>query len=127
MSTQPQASNERPAGPLASPGPWDLVAADYEQVTRKFLEAFSRSDLAMLHYDNRTRAIDIACGPGTTTLLLAPAVRNVTAVDFSTAMLDELRRNVAAAKATNVEIADADGRELPFDDASFDLGASMSA
>jgi ubiquinone/menaquinone biosynthesis C-methylase UbiE len=125
MSTQPLASSERPAGPLASPGPWDLVAADYEQVTRKILEAFSRSGLAMLRYDNSTRAIDIACGPGTTTLLLAPAVRHVTAVDFSAAMLEELRRNVAAAKATNVEIAGADGQELPFDDASFDLGVSM--
>jgi ubiquinone/menaquinone biosynthesis C-methylase UbiE len=125
MSTQPQASNERPAGPLASPGPWDLVAADYEQVTRKFLEAFSISGLAMLDYDERTRAIDIACGPGTTTLILAPTVRHVTAVDFSTAMLDELRRNVAAAKAANIEITGTDGRELPFDDASFDLGVSM--
>jgi ubiquinone/menaquinone biosynthesis C-methylase UbiE len=118
-------STERQAGPLASPGPWDLVAVDYEQVTRKFLEAFSRSGLTMLRYDNRTRAIDIACGPGTTTLLLAPAVRHVTAVDFSAAMLEELRSNVAATKATNVEIAGADGQELPFDDASFDLGISM--
>jgi SAM-dependent methyltransferase len=125
MSAQPQASNERPIGPMASPGPWDLVAADYEQVTRKFLEAFSRSGLAMLHYDNRTRAIDIACGPGTTTLMLAPAVRHVTAVDFSTAMLDELRRNVAATKAANVELVGADGQALPFGDASFDLGISM--
>ena len=68
----------------------------------------------MLRYDSETRAIDIACGPGTTTLLLAPAVRHVTAVDFSTAMLDELRRNVAAAKAANVEIVEADGQALPF-------------
>ena len=125
MSTQPQAITEKPAGPLASPGPWDLVATDYDQVTRKFLEAFSRSGLAMLRYDSTTRAIDIACGPGTTTLLLAPAIRHVTSVDFSTAMLDELRSNVAAANATNVEISSADGQALPFADASFDLGISM--
>src|SRR4026209_1406154 len=104
MSAQPQASNERPVSPMASADPWDFVAADYEQVTRKFLEAFSRSGLARLHYDKGTRAIDIACGPGTTTLMLAPAVRHVTAVDFSTAMLDELRRDVAAVNATNVAI-----------------------
>ena len=125
MSAQPQASAERPAGPLASPGPWDLVASDYAQITRKFLEAFSISGLAMLRYDTSTRVIDIACGPGTTALMLAPMVRHVTAVDFSTAMLDELRCNVAATKATNVELAGADGQALPFDDASFDLGISM--
>ena len=37
---QPQAS-AKPAGPLASPGPWNLVAESYERITRKFLEAFS--------------------------------------------------------------------------------------
>ncbi len=75
MSGQPQASSEKPAGPLASPGPWNLVAEGYEEITRKFLEAFSRSGLAMLRYDGETRVIDVACGPGTTALLIAPAVR----------------------------------------------------
>ena len=102
MSGQPQASSEKPAGPLASPGPWNLVAEGYEQVTRKFLEAFSRSGLAMLRYDGETRVIDVACGPGTTALLIASAVRSIACVDFSAAMLDQLRRNIAAAKTTNV-------------------------
>ena len=70
MSRQPQASSEKPAGPLASPGPWNLVAEGYEEVTRKFLEAFSRSGLAMLRYGGQTRVIDVACGPGTTALLM---------------------------------------------------------
>ena len=125
MSRQPQASSEKPSGPLASPGPWNLVAEGYEQVTRKFLEAFSRSGLAMLRYDGQTRVIDVACGPGTTALLIASAVRSISCVDFSAAMLDQLRRNVAAAKTTNVEIVEADGQALPFQDNSFDLGISM--
>jgi SAM-dependent methyltransferase len=125
MSRQPETSSERPAGPLASPEPWNLVAEGYQQTTRKFLEAFSRSGLAMLRYDGETRAIDIACGPGTTTLLMSPSVHHVTSVDFSAAMLDELRRNVAAVNATSVEIVEADGQALPFADNSFDVGISM--
>ena len=122
---QPKTTDAKPAGPLASPGPWNMVAEGYEEITRKFLEAFSRSGLAMLGYGSDTSAIDVACGPGTTTLLMAPAVRHVTSVDFSAAMLDQLRRNVAAAKAANVEIVEADGQALPFPDGSFDVGVSM--
>jgi SAM-dependent methyltransferase len=81
--------------------------------------------LATLRYDSGTKAIDIACGPGTTTLLIAPAVRQVTAVDFSAAMLGELRRNIVAVKAANIEIVEADGQALPFQDNSFDIGISM--
>ena len=56
---------------------------------------------------------------------MAPAVRHVTSVDFSAAMLDQLRRNIAAANAANVEIVEADGQALPFPDDSFDVGVSM--
>jgi ubiquinone/menaquinone biosynthesis C-methylase UbiE len=124
MSGHPE-TNAKPVGPLASPDSWNLVAEGYEQATRKFLEGFSRSGLARLRYGGETRAIDVACGPGTTTLLIAPAVRHVTAVDFSPAMLGQLRVNVAAAKAANVEIVEADGQALPFADDSFDLAVSM--
>jgi ubiquinone/menaquinone biosynthesis C-methylase UbiE len=124
-SVQPNTTDAKPAGPLASPGPWNMVAEGYEEITRKFLERFSRSGLAMLGYGSETSAIDVACGPGTTTLLIAPVVRHVTSVDFSAAMLDQLRRNVAAAKTTNVELVEADGQALPFPDDSFDLGISM--
>ena len=122
MNDQPDA---KPAGPLASPDPWNLVAEGYEEITRKILEQYSRSGLAMLRYGPETRAIDIACGPGTTTLLLSPAVRRVACIDFSAKMLSELRRNAAAAGASNLDIVEADGQALPFGDASFDIGISM--
>jgi ubiquinone/menaquinone biosynthesis C-methylase UbiE len=121
--------NERPEpakpGPLATPEPWNLVAEGYQEVTRRALEPFSRSGLAMLRYGPETRAVDIACGPGTTSLLLIPAVKHVTCLDFSEAMLDQLRKNVTAIRATNVEIVHGDGQALPFADNSFDLGVSM--
>lgn len=113
------------SGPLAAPAPWDFVAAGYDATTRGFLEKFSRSGLAELRYDAATRVIDVACGPGTTALLLAPQVASVTCVDFSPAMLERLGENAAAANATNIDAVEADGQALPFPDAPFDLGISM--
>jgi ubiquinone/menaquinone biosynthesis C-methylase UbiE len=125
MSEKPTNSQPAQPGPLAAPEPWNLVADGYEQITRKFLAQYSRSGLAMLRYGPETRAVDVACGPGTTTLLLAPSVKHVACLDFSAAMLDKLDRNVAAAGITNVEIVHGDGQALPFGDNSFDVGVSM--
>jgi hypothetical protein len=36
MSGQVETNGVKPAGPLASPEPWNLVAEGYEQITRKF-------------------------------------------------------------------------------------------
>jgi len=69
--------------------------------------------------------VDVACGPGTTTLLLAPQVKRIACVDFAEGMLAQLNRNLTEAGITNVECHHADGQHLPFDDGSFDLGVSM--
>ncbi len=114
------------SAPLAAPAPWDVVvAAGYDATTRCFLEKFSRSGLAGLRYGPATRVIDVACGPGTTALLLAPHVARVTCVDFSPAMLERLQRNATGAGTTNIDAVEADGQALPFPDASFDLAVSM--
>ena len=44
---------------------------------------------------------------------------------FSAAMLAQLRRNMVAIDATNVEVVEGDGQALPFEDSSFDIGVSM--
>ena len=124
MSATPEATSPKPS-PLASPEPWNLVVEGYEEIARKFLEVYSRSGLAMLRYGPQTKVIDVACGPGTTSLLLAPEVRHVTCLDFSAGMLAQLRRNMATIGATNVEIVEGDGQALPFEDNSFDVGVSM--
>lgn len=113
------------SGPLASPEPWTFVADGYEESTRPFLEAFSRSGVERLHLGPESDAVDIACGPGTTALLLAPKVRRVACVDFSEGMLQQLRRNIDRAGLSNIEPRQADGQALPYGDASFDVGVSM--
>lgn len=113
------------AGPLTLAAPWTFVAEGYEETTRPFLEAFSLSALEKLRFGSGSDAIDIACGPGTTALLLSPKVRRVACVDFSEGMLTQLRRNIDRAGLSNIEPRQADGQALPYDDGSFDIGVSM--
>lgn len=120
-----RADSPNPMNPLASPEPWTLVAEGYQEGTRLYLELFSRSGLEWLEYDQETEVVDVACGPGTTSLLLAPQVKRVACVDFSEGMLAQLRRNVTEAGLTNIDIHHGDGAQLPFADQSFDLGVSM--
>lgn len=120
-----EAATPNPMNPLASPEPWSLVAEGYQETTRLFLESYSLSGLEMVSYDVDTEVVDVACGPGTTTLLLAPQVKRIACVDFAEGMLAQLNRNLTEAGITNVECHHADGQHLPFDDGRFALGVSM--
>jgi SAM-dependent methyltransferase len=64
------------------------------------------------------RALDIACGPGRSALVLADAGLRVTAVDTHEPFLDRLR---AAADDRPITVRRASMSELPFDDGAFDL------
>src|SRR4051812_32450832 len=64
------------------------------------------------------RALDVACGPGRSALVLADAGLRVTAVDTHEPFLDLLR---AAAGDRRITVERASMRELPYDDGAFDL------
>lgn len=119
--------NVRPstANPLSSPEPWDLVSEGYEEVTREFLGKFSEYGLKKLELQADDRFLDVACGPGTTSLFAAPLVRAIDALDFAPEMLKIARRNAAARGLNNITFHEGDGQNLPFADASFDKGVSM--
>lgn len=125
MSEPAQPSASPSASPFATPGPWDLVAAGYEEVTRPYMARFSAIGLERLGLEATQRLLDVACGPGTTTLLAAPRVRRVDAVDFSPRMLEQAKRNVAAAGLSNVVLKECDGQALTFDAGEFDRAVSM--
>ena len=90
------------------------MAEGYQETTRTYLEAFSAAGLKLVGFDESTEVVDVACGPGTTALLLAPNVRRIACVDFSEGMLARLRLNIAAAGLSNIEVHQADGQALPF-------------
>ncbi len=66
------------------------------------------------------RALDVGTGAGAFALALAPLVGEVVGVDI----VPELLAQARARAPENVELVEADGRDLPFEDSSFDLVAS---
>lgn len=72
---------------------------------------------------SRPRALDLGCGPGRVSLLLAAeAGARVTAVDLHEPFLDELRRAAAARGFSgSISVQTADMAELPYPDGAFDL------
>jgi len=110
--------------PLATPMPWDLVAADYANELIPQFGLFARDALELAGPLAGKRIADVACGPGTLSVLAAPLVAHVEASDFSPKMLEQLRARLVAEKISNVTVREADGQALPYEDGS--LGAAFS-
>ena len=73
------------------------------------------------------RALDLGCGPGFFSILLAEEGCAVSAVDMSVAMLNRARENAAAAVPdAPIEFVQCDASRLPFADASFDIAVSRN-
>lgn len=71
--------------------------------------------------------LDIACGPGSLTLALAPHVAKATGFDITPAMLDEARAAQERSGIKNVEWVQGDAARLPFADGSFSLVTCSAA
>lgn len=125
MNEQPADDKSKHPKPLAAPEPWNLVAQGYDEVTRPFLAKFSEYALTELSLHSDAAFLDVACGPGTATLLAAPRVGSVVAIDFAEDMLQLCRANVARTGLTNVSVQKGEGQALPLTDDSFDGAVSM--
>ena len=111
---------------LATPEPWDLVAAAYAAESLPYFEAFSREALRLAALPADARIADIAAGPGTLSLLAAAEGATVSAIDVSPQMVEQFRARIAAAGLeAAVDIRVGDGQQLPFDSAAFDAAFSM--
>ncbi|XP_050976086.1 putative methyltransferase DDB_G0268948 [Labeo rohita] len=69
-------------------------------------------------------AVDVGCGSGQGTLLLAPHFTHVVGTDISPAQLGMGRKNV---NIPNISYRESPAEELPFEDGSVDLVTAMSA
>ena len=109
-------------------GYWNSRALGYSQKTRMDLD---ESEEMWLHrllpfLDNRRmRILDIGCGPGFFSLLLARLGHEVTAFDYAEGMLAKAAEN---ARLFNVSLTlrKGDAQNLPFADESFDLIVSRN-
>lgn len=109
---------------------WDARAEGYsftihEQLKSPVCEDFRCMLRAGAPAGEGLNCLDIGCGPGFFSILLAREGYNVTAVDYSEGMLEQARRNFAEA-GVEVVTAQGDAQDLPFTDESFDYIVSRN-
>lgn len=103
--------------------PWDLVASAYTAELIPMFELFARDALRLAAPPAGSRIVDVACGPGSLSLLAAAEGLTVDAIDFSPEMLGKLRERAASMPAITPQLGD--GQALPYADATFSAGFSM--
>ncbi len=108
---------------IHNPAAWDAVAVAYDDSARARLEPFSAAAIEWAGLGPDDEVLDVACGPGTTTFLVAPRVRSVDALDFSPGMIEVLRTR--AREVSNVTAAVGDGQALEFPAGRFAAAFSM--
>ncbi|CAM4373056.1 SAM-dependent methyltransferase [Bordetella tumbae] len=67
------------------------------------------------------RVLDLGCGGGHVSFLVAPLVQHVTAYDLSQAMLDVVAAEAGRRGLHNLDTCQGKAERLPFDDEQFDL------
>ena len=104
---------------------WDMRAEGYSLQTVHELEEEQeacRADLLLRHVKNgqSLSVLDLGCGPGLFSILLAQKGHRVTALDCTENMLSRARRNAQTA-GVHIHFVQADAQNLPFADENFDL------
>ncbi len=103
---------------------FDRVAANYRTSTVHARgEEFARM-LALAGLQGNERVLDAGCGAGHTAVAFAPHVAQVVALDFTDAMLVQVRQLATERGIENVETRLGDVEALPLADGSFDLVVS---
>lgn len=114
-----------PKDPLTEPGPWNAVAAAYDEVFFGQVPELNEAAIELLRAEPGDRVLDVASGPGTLAVRLAPRVGRVVAVDFAEVMIERLRGHIMRSRLPNLEAKLMNGEELEFEDGSFDSAISM--
>jgi len=101
---------------------FNQVAPDYGRGSCRFFHHSGALMAAMLDLQGHESVLDVAAGTGATSLPLARYLSSgrVTAIDFSSGMLDQARSLAAAEGLLNITFAQCDMTRLPFAVDSFD-------
>jgi ubiquinone/menaquinone biosynthesis C-methylase UbiE len=119
---------ETPATPSLQqlPSTWDVVAPTYAEDAAQW-QAYAEEAARLVPVATSNRVLDVACGSGTLSFLLAPRVARVDAVDFSPGMVEEVVRRASREGVDNVHAAVMDAQSLAFPDGSFDAAFCLFA
>lgn len=110
---------------LSKPEPWNLVAEGYAKSTMMMLAPYAEVAIESLGDAASGKVLDVACGPGTASLLLAKQACEVHAIDFSEAMLAVMNEKIKANNRHNIYPQLGEGQAMVFKDETFDAALSM--
>ena len=106
---------------------WDKRSDGYCQTNLEELDSFKReawidliNEYAPKVLGRKLRVLDIGTGPGFFAILMASCGYEVSAVDYTEAMLDKARNN-ASHYSNSIIFRRMDAHKLDFEDSSFDL------
>jgi len=111
--------------PLSNPEPWTLVAEGYVTDTQPVFEQYCREALKRVGFGGSGKVLDVACGPGTLSLLIQREADEIRGVDFSPGMLECFNREIARRGIANIKTYFMDGQNLEFGDNEFDWAFSI--
>jgi ubiquinone/menaquinone biosynthesis C-methylase UbiE len=99
------------------------TSGDYDRFSR-FMEGSAREFYERLNIAAGCTLLDVACGSGQLALMAAKDGIEATGVDIAGNLVERARAR-AQAEGLRVRFEEADAETLPFDDASFDVVASL--
>ena len=104
---------------------WDAFASSYDEGITPFSTKVAESALDLLGLTAGADLLDIASGGGALSIPAAKQGARVTAIDFSTRMVELLNRKAEQAGLENLTAYEMDGTALEFEDEKFDLACSQ--
>ena len=106
----------------AYPNPWDFVVDGYDMRSksrRLWIKDEIYAELVKNLFDNCNTILDVGCGAGTLSILLADEFR-VYSLDFSKPMLARLKARAKELKKDVAVMVNADNQKIPFKNNFFD-------
>ncbi|MBN2528317.1 MAG: methyltransferase domain-containing protein [Deltaproteobacteria bacterium] len=111
--------------PLSTVEPWDLVSEGYIQELAPVFKKWAADSVKGIPLSSDDEVIDVACGPGTVSLMVAPLVKQVVALDFSQKMISALQQQKSLLNVENLETHLCDCQALPLESNRFDAAFSQ--
>jgi ubiquinone/menaquinone biosynthesis C-methylase UbiE len=101
---------------------FNTVSDSYDSRELRFFNESAKNMAGLLRLRGDEHVLDVACGTGNAALAVAQRLPRgrVTALDFSSGMLDQARRKAALLKLANVEFLERDMQDPGFGEAAFD-------
>ena len=99
------------------------MAGDYDRFSR-YMESGAREFYERLQVAPGSRLLDVGCGSGQLALIAAKDGLEVTGVDIASNWVERARAR-AQAEGLHARFEEADAEALPFEEASFDVVASL--